>query len=230
MSKKERQHFAVKYPVNWTELHDLTYGLDQRGDIETAILGGALLDMGLLECLLSSFTKLTQEEVQDLVEGNGPLATLSARIRVAHAFKLITDEMCKELHTLRGIRNEFAHGLGLGFAKQSVRDRCNNLLAASFFTEQVHLVADVQELMVNTDYAGFSNGDRDMSNACLLVEPTGWHLAHIPLPRADRTDPRERFIESVRALWILLMCRTRRARGGFVLLSSPTSTKVLDAG
>ena len=53
---------------------------------------------------------LTSEEASRIFENNGPLSTMSSRIKLAHALGLYSDPIHDELDHLREIRNAFAHG------------------------------------------------------------------------------------------------------------------------
>ncbi|MGH8770371.1 MAG: MltR family transcriptional regulator, partial [Burkholderiales bacterium] len=48
-------------------------------------------------------------DVKPLFEGLGPLNSLSAKIRIAHAFGLLPPDICADVDVIRKIRNEFAH-------------------------------------------------------------------------------------------------------------------------
>jgi mannitol operon repressor len=63
-----------------------------------------------------------------LLQGfNAPLGTLNTKIAACHALGLITDAEMRECHTLRRIRNAFAHEIEVTFDKGSVKDLCGNL-------------------------------------------------------------------------------------------------------
>ncbi len=58
-----------------------------------------------------------------------PLGTFSARINLAYAFAYISEDVYRDLNTIRMIRNEFAHERGsLTFKDQTIVDKCNNLI------------------------------------------------------------------------------------------------------
>jgi mannitol operon repressor len=68
----------------------------------------------------------------DLLDGDKPLSTFSARIDVCHACGLISDEDRRQMHIIRRVRNEFAHfsmvkGREISFETESVRSRCFEL-------------------------------------------------------------------------------------------------------
>jgi DNA-binding MltR family transcriptional regulator len=98
----------------------------RESDRAAAVLGATMLDE-LLKELLSA--RLVSKRLADKLLGRMmPLSTFSSRITIAEAIGLISADEAKDLHCLRDIRNDFAHGLhGLSFEDQSVKDRCANL-------------------------------------------------------------------------------------------------------
>src|SRR5262249_17903825 len=65
---------------------------------------------------------------EDLFEGTAPLASFSARIKLAFYLGLISAECRADLETIRRIRNDFAHKPDLiSFDTQSIADRCRRL-------------------------------------------------------------------------------------------------------
>jgi hypothetical protein len=79
-----------------------------------------------LKKLLIAFLREGSSE-NDLFENNGPLSTFSARIRLSQALGLISDKEASSLHTIRNLRNDFAHEPGAAFDVPSIRDRASNL-------------------------------------------------------------------------------------------------------
>jgi hypothetical protein len=79
--------------------------LDERG----LVLSLAAFAEDALGSLLKAYM-LPTEASNQLLEGfNAPLGTLSARIKAARSFGLITKDQFDDLEHLRKIRNEFAH-------------------------------------------------------------------------------------------------------------------------
>ena len=101
----------------------------KESDRAAAVLGAAMLDELLCRLLAARF--VTEHLADQLLSGTRPLGTFSARITLAEAVGLISPEEARDLHTIRGIRNDFAHRLnGMSFDMPSVRDRCANLQGA----------------------------------------------------------------------------------------------------
>jgi len=67
----------------------------------------------------------------------GPLASFSAKIDLAYLMRIITADIREKLHTIRRIRNEFAHNLApLTFESPKIRSMCEkNLIRPSYVSE-----------------------------------------------------------------------------------------------
>ena len=97
-------------------------------DRACAVLGAALLDTRLE----SLYNRRLRNSKEELLSGNGPLSTFSARIRVAGALHWIAEDVRFDLDQIRSIRNEFAHNVDheLSFSNQSIADKCRTLRVA----------------------------------------------------------------------------------------------------
>ena len=104
----------------------------QESDRAVAILATSYLEV-LLEKLLR--TKLIQNPVVNrLFTGNGPLASLSARIDICYALGLMPDYVLQDLTLIRRIRNHFAHHLNeASFQDEAVINRCSELSLHKLF-------------------------------------------------------------------------------------------------
>ncbi|AWB85502.1 hypothetical protein C3E77_01890 [Mycetocola zhujimingii] len=83
---------------------------DKRGR-DLAILGASWLDVVLEQNLIANMGALSAKDREELFGGRGVLSTTSAKIRVAHSFKLISEETKSQSLLLNRVRNEFAHTL-----------------------------------------------------------------------------------------------------------------------
>lgn len=92
-------------------------------DRAAVVLGAAKVD-ALLYALLERVLLPYPDDVDDLLDGEAPLSTFSARIRACHRLGLIDTQFAKLLHILRKLRNGFAHDIGhSSLAVGSARDR-----------------------------------------------------------------------------------------------------------
>ncbi|MEH0166709.1 MltR family transcriptional regulator [Roseateles microcysteis] len=101
--------------------------LSDESDRGCALFAAAYLDTALEGLFRASILegKKTDEE---LFEGSAPLATFSARIKLAYYLGIVSAEVRADLETIRKIRNDFAHDATiLSFESQSIADRCRHL-------------------------------------------------------------------------------------------------------
>lgn len=101
--------------------------LKERNVRPLIIIGAAKIDDLLFEIigafLLPKRAKLKEQD--ELLEGDNPLGTFSARIKTCHRLGLIDDEFCQALERLRTIRNKSAHSIDFDHRKSPVRDHLN---------------------------------------------------------------------------------------------------------
>lgn len=105
---------------------EFTAVYEGESDRAVAILAVSYLENALEKNLLNRL--VSHNRVENLFRGYGPLATFSAKINVAYAVGLIPEHITKDLHTLRKIRNRFAHETtSLNFGSQAISDLCGCL-------------------------------------------------------------------------------------------------------
>lgn len=96
-------------------------------DRAAVILGAAKIDMLLLQ-ILDKFFLPTPNAEDDLLEGDAPLGTFSARIKACNRLGLIDAQFAKLLNTFRRLRNGFAHEVThADLSSGSARDRVASL-------------------------------------------------------------------------------------------------------
>jgi DNA-binding MltR family transcriptional regulator len=101
--------------------------IDQSADRAAAIVAAAFLEDHLAIALKKRFHK-DEKILNEIFRSSGPLGSFSAKINMAFLIGICSQEACKDLHTIKDIRNEFAHkGLTKDFNSQRVRDLANNL-------------------------------------------------------------------------------------------------------
>jgi DNA-binding MltR family transcriptional regulator len=130
------------------------------------------LDEHLLECIEARLVK--HPSVAKLTTGfNAPFGTFSSRIVGALALGLISADEYHDLEIIRGIRNDFAHKIVVGFADASIRDRCNNLIFAAKDYGQVVVGAEGQFSTAAVGLIlGLTNRAQNISQSCLT--PQEW--------------------------------------------------------
>jgi mannitol operon repressor len=102
------------------------YNPHEESDRGLVVGCAALLDDFLRTVIMSYLVDNTSSTAL-LEGGNPPLGSFSAKIDMAHALGLISDDSHAEAHNIRRIRNDFAHKYAISLSDDSPRDRCNNL-------------------------------------------------------------------------------------------------------
>lgn len=98
-------------------------------DRAAVILGAAKLDL-LLYQIIQQYLAPNTGGKDELLDGDSPLGTFSAKIMLANRLGLIDNEFTRSLQFVRKIRNSFAHEVsGCTLNSGSHRDRVKELVA-----------------------------------------------------------------------------------------------------
>jgi hypothetical protein len=108
LERKEMIVAAHTPKVDWTAFQAFVDEFKSETDRAAVILGPAKNDT-LLAQLLDRHLLPSLSSTDELLEGDSPLATFSARINACYRLGLIASEFAKSLHFVRRIRNAFAH-------------------------------------------------------------------------------------------------------------------------
>lgn len=153
--------------------HQAVKELNSISDRSAAIVGAAFLD-NRIALKLSYLMKDDKTVREELLENSGPLATFSSRIRLGYMLGLYSEEVYKDLHIIRKIRNFFAHDLDKrDFQNDSISDQCRNL-------KVVDKRVIPKETSQDPKYAG-------IGTFMVMDEPA-----------SALSDPRKRYLYSVR--------------------------------
>jgi DNA-binding MltR family transcriptional regulator len=101
-------------------------------DRAAAVLGASVLEAQLENLFRASLLHFTPKASFDALFGaSGPLTSLSGRINLAFSLGWISDAVRRDLHTLREIRNTFAHSFdhAASFADDGITGRLNALVS-----------------------------------------------------------------------------------------------------
>lgn len=117
-----------KATTDWSAFKTFVEEFRDESDRAAVILGAAKLDMLLMQVLDRRLLP-SLATTDELLEGDSPLATFSARINMCYRLGLITPEFAKALHLVHRIRNGFAHEIsGVSLASGAHSDRLKSLL------------------------------------------------------------------------------------------------------
>jgi DNA-binding MltR family transcriptional regulator len=99
------------------------------------IRAAAALDDILMKALRKKMRpEMSKNLVEKLFEGYGPIATFAARIDLAYAFDIISEDDRAEFNKIKAIRNEFSHSTeGLTLAAPSLQTHFKELRKPASF-------------------------------------------------------------------------------------------------
>jgi DNA-binding MltR family transcriptional regulator len=93
-------------------LNAVLWEINKGPDRSVAIVWSSLLEDALRSAIERKMRQsLTKSKLKNIFENTSPLATFSARIRLAYAFEVVSKIEHDDLNVIRNIRNEFAHNL-----------------------------------------------------------------------------------------------------------------------
>jgi len=111
---------------SFTEFLDEFKGETDRAAV---IVGAAKLDLVMYQILQRLFLP-SPGTTDELLEGDSPLSTLSAKINILYRLGLIDANFARALHLVRRIRNDFAHEVtGCDLTSGTHRNRVRELIA-----------------------------------------------------------------------------------------------------
>jgi DNA-binding MltR family transcriptional regulator len=98
-------------------------------DRTTAIMVTSFLEDFLAIAILHKFhVKPTEDQLNELFAGYGPLASLAGKVAIGYALGAISADGKHDLGIIRKIRNDFAHTMDpLTFDSQEIASRCHSL-------------------------------------------------------------------------------------------------------
>ena len=115
--------------LNETTWHKIVIELGNESDRGAVVIGAARLDELLFQ-LLAAFLQPSTTDRDALLATDRPLGSFSARIHACYRLGLIDAEFANALHSVRRIRNEFAHEtFQSSLNEPRHRDRINQLVS-----------------------------------------------------------------------------------------------------
>jgi hypothetical protein len=106
--------------------------LEERTVRPLVIIGASKIDNLLLQILNAYLLpkRAKGKDSDELLEGDRPLATFSARIKMCYRLGLIDETLCAALEKLRALRNPSAHSIEFDIAKSPAREHLADLRAS----------------------------------------------------------------------------------------------------
>jgi DNA-binding MltR family transcriptional regulator len=113
--------------VNWNLFRKFIKEFENESDRAAVILIVAKIDLLLYQILQHYFIDIPASK-DELLDGDSPLGTLSAKINISYRLGLIDATFTKALHLIRKIRNDFAHEVsGSSLQSSPHQDRVKEL-------------------------------------------------------------------------------------------------------
>jgi DNA-binding MltR family transcriptional regulator len=107
--------------------------IEKQTDRGAAIIASAYLEERLLAAIKARTNRHDKIE-SAIYKGSGPLASFSAKIDLGLLLGIYTPKLHSFLHTIRDIRNEFAHkSKPRNFSSQRIKDLSKNLYVVATF-------------------------------------------------------------------------------------------------
>jgi hypothetical protein len=117
----------VAWVVHNAEENAIVTEISRQRDRVAALMAAAMLEKKL-EDAFKALIPIRSETVENRVfEGYGPLGSFAAKIDLGYLLGMFDAKTHKWLHTIKKIRNEFAHNPAkVTFKTQRIIDLCNN--------------------------------------------------------------------------------------------------------
>lgn len=166
---------------------DVMSQLEKETDRGAALVGGSIAEFWCESALRAI---MTQEDkvLGFLFQSSGPLGPFRVKIDLLYALGYLSDQAHRDLSTVKGIRNDFAHRLdALTFADGSVKDRCGNLTLVDkyigdFTADEKRAISEAMKAGVPPDFTPGPGKMIRISNADeILRSPRQRYVATIQL-------------------------------------------------
>lgn len=135
--------------------------LDEKSGRSTIIIGASQVDE-LLYSLLAKFLLDPGAKKDELLEGDNPLSTFSAKIKVCKRLGLYSVDFEQQLNLIRKIRNDCAHQVKVDINKAPMKDRIDTLHKLMKNKESYELV--ISRYFPNMD----QNNRQDRVRCCMI--------------------------------------------------------------
>jgi DNA-binding MltR family transcriptional regulator len=103
------------------EVEKILNDLRTKDDYHVALLAVSIVEATLDRLIVSRLRKTDNEFLNSLFQNRGPLSDFNSKILVAEAFGIVTSPLAAELHSMRVVRNAFAHAkMPISFTEPAV--------------------------------------------------------------------------------------------------------------
>lgn len=109
-----------------------------------------------------------EKDGDELLDGDGPLSTFSARIKMCHRLGLIDDRVKIAIDKLRDIRNQAAHWIYFGVLDAPLRDQLKHF--QSLMKDRRSYTLTLETFFGGTELNDFERLQAMLLTLCVLVE------------------------------------------------------------
>jgi DNA-binding MltR family transcriptional regulator len=102
------RRLSRKFPAP-PEMEKILDELRNKDDLHTAIIAVSIVEASLETLLVSRLHKSDKDFLNRLFQNRGPLSDFNSKILIGEALGILTTPLAAELHSMRTIRNAFAH-------------------------------------------------------------------------------------------------------------------------
>jgi DNA-binding MltR family transcriptional regulator len=126
-SSKALRELSKQIPAP-PEIEETIKDLLGKDDLHSAIIAVSILEATLEKLIILSLENNSKQLVDHLFQFSGPLSDFNSKILIAEAFGIINTPLAKTLHSMRNIRNTFAHTrIMISFDTKAVEEAINEL-------------------------------------------------------------------------------------------------------
>jgi DNA-binding MltR family transcriptional regulator len=120
-----------------------------RTHASTCLTAVAVVDDRIAQALRMKMGRLDNKLRKKLFTGYGPLSSFSARIDIAYALGLLSKDIAKEAHIIRGIRNVFAHATKqVNIDSPGIKEECEKLSTYKSGSNPLHAYVEaIQKIL-----------------------------------------------------------------------------------
>jgi DNA-binding MltR family transcriptional regulator len=151
MARKTLRDFTRELPSKEDQVR-FDQAMNAESDLVCAIIQAIELDYIIEQGVIAQLVRRDDETVEMLARDNGPLATFFSKIVLGYAMGFYDDRTMEYLHTVRRIRNAFAHARKeISFASAVVRAELASLKLPRDEADDIHKGIDMARRLVAPD-------------------------------------------------------------------------------
>jgi DNA-binding MltR family transcriptional regulator len=110
------------------EIEKIMESLKDDTDLSIAIIASAIVEASLEKLLIQKFECKDSSLIGQIFLNKGPLTDFHSKIIIANAFGILTSPLANELHSIKSIRNAFAHSTSaLSFDNELIKTEIDSL-------------------------------------------------------------------------------------------------------